>query len=68
VNETLKAQIEELRRSGKANLLDVNAVQYYANEMNLYELVVFLIDQPGRKRYFNYILTGEDPADETEET
>ncbi len=68
MNETLKAQIEELRRSGKANLLDVNAVQYYANEMNLYELVVFLIDQPGRKRYFNYILTGEDPADETEET
>ena len=68
MNETLKAQIEELRRSGKANLLDVNAVQYYANEMNLYELVVFLIDQPGRKRYFNYILTGEDPAGETEET
>ena len=67
MNETLKAQIEELRRSGKANLLDVNAVQYYANEMNLYELVVFLIDQPNRKRYFNYILTGEDPAGETEE-
>ena len=67
MNETLKAQIEELRRSGKANLLDVNAVQYYANEMNLYELVVFLIDQPGRKRYFNYILSGEDPAGETEE-
>ena len=36
--------------------------------MNLYELVVFLIDQPNRKRYFNYILTGEDPAGETEET
>ena len=67
MNETLKAQIEELRRSGKANLLDVNAVQYYANEMNLYELVVFLIDQHNRKRYFNYILTGEDPAGETEE-
>ena len=68
MTEKLKAQIEELRRSGKTNMLDVNAVQYYANEMNLYELVVFLIDQPGRKRYFNYILTGEDPADETEET
>ena len=68
MTEKLKAQIEELRRSGKTNLLDVNAVQYYANEMNLYELVVFLIDQPNRKRYFNYILTGEDPAGETEET
>ncbi len=67
MTEKLKAQIEELRRSGKTNLLDVNAVQYYANEMNLYELVVFLIDQPHRKRYFNYILTGEDPAGETEE-
>ena len=68
MTEKLKAQIEELRRSGKSNMLDVNAVQYYANEMNLYELVVFLIDQPNRKRYFNYILTGEDPAGETEET
>ncbi|MDD4445163.1 MAG: DUF5049 domain-containing protein [Eubacteriales bacterium] len=67
MTEKLKAQIEELRRSGKTNMLDVNAVQYYANEMNLYELVVFLIDQPNRKRYFNYILTGEDPAGETEE-
>ena len=66
MTEKLKAQIEELRRSGKTNMLDVNAVQYYANEMNLYELVVFLIDQPNRKRYFNYILTGEDPAEETE--
>ena len=68
MTEKLKAQIEELRRSAKTNMLDVNAVQYYANEMNLYELVVFLIDQPNRKRYFNYILTGEDPAGEMEET
>ena len=68
MTEKLKAQIEELRRSGKTNMLEVNAVQYYANEMNLYELVVFLIDKPNRKRYFNYILTGEDPAGETEET
>jgi len=67
MTEKLKAQIEELCRSGKANMLNINAVQYYANEMNLYELVVFLIDQPNRKRYFNYILTGEDPAGETEE-
>ena len=67
MTEKLKAQIEELRRSGKTNMLDVNAVQYYANEMSLYELAVFLIDQPNRKRYFNYILTGEDPAGETEE-
>ena len=67
MTEKLKAQIEQVRRSGKTNILDVNAVQYYANEMSLYELVVFLIDQPNRKRYFNYILTGEDPAGETEE-
>jgi len=50
MTEKLKAQIEELRRSGKTNMLDVNAVQYYANEMSLYELAVFLIDQPNRKR------------------
>ena len=66
MTDTLKAQIKQVRRSGKANMLNINAVQYYANEMNLYELVVFLIDQPNRKRYFNYILTGEDPAEETE--
>lgn len=67
MTEKLKAQIEQVRRSGKTNILDVNAVQYYANEMSLYELAVFLIDQHNRKRYFNYILTGEDPAGETEE-
>jgi len=66
MTDKLKAQIEQVRRSGKANMLDTNAVQYYANEMNLHELVVYLIDQPNRKRYFNYILTGEDPAEETE--
>ena len=68
MTEKLKAQIEQVRRSGEANMLNINAVQYYANEMSLYELAVFLIDQPNRKRYFNYILTGEDPAGETEET
>ena len=67
MTDKLKAQIEQVRRSGKTNMLDTNAVQYYANEMNLHELVVYLIDQPNRKRYFNYILTGEDPAGETEE-
>ena len=67
MTDTLKAQIKQVRRSGKANMLNINAVQYYANEMNLYELVVFLIDQPGRKRYFNYILTGEEPEKSEEE-
>ncbi len=66
MTETLKFQIEQVRRSGKANMLDTNAIQYYANEMNLNELVVFLIDQSNQKTYFNYILTGEDPAEETE--
>jgi len=67
MTDKLKAQIEQVRRSGKCNMLDVNAVQYYANKMELHELVVYLIDSPNRKTYFNYILTGEDPAEETED-
>jgi hypothetical protein len=57
VSDTLKAQIEQVRRGGKANMLDVYAVQRAANDENLYELVIFIEEQ--RKAYAHYVMTGE---------
>lgn len=39
------------------NMFDVPTVQYIANEMRLYELVIFLEEH--RKEYVHFILTGE---------
>lgn len=38
-------------------MFDVPTVQYIANEMRFYELVVFL--EGHRKEYVHFILTGE---------
>jgi hypothetical protein len=57
VTDLLKSQIEQVRRGGKANMLDVCAVQYAANEEKLYELVVFIEEH--RKEYARYVMTGE---------
>ncbi len=57
MNEKIKEQILAIRDSGVTNMLDVNRVQYEANERGFYELVVFLIDH--RDEYCRFILTGE---------
>lgn len=35
---------EAVRKSGKTNMLDANAVLYYMNEMGFYETVLWLAD------------------------
>ena len=57
MTEKLKEQIMEVRASGKANMCNSNAVQVVANEMQFYELVIFIEEH--REDYFHYILTGE---------
>ncbi len=57
MTDKIKEQILAIRDSGVTNMLDVNRVQYEANERGFYELVVFLIDH--RKEYSRFILTGE---------
>ena len=57
MTETIKKQIESIRRSGETNMLDVNMVQWIANREHYYELVIYLAEH--RQDYINYIFTGE---------
>ena len=56
MTEIVKQQIEDIRESGETNMLDVNMVQWIANNNNYYELVVFIEEH--RKEYINYIFSG----------
>jgi len=53
----IKEQILAIRKTGRTNMLDTNAVQRIAFEMEFYELVNFIEDN--RKAYANFIFTGE---------
>lgn len=57
MNEKIKEQILTIRATGKTNMFDVPMVQYLANEMHFYELVIYLEEHP--KEYTHFILTGE---------
>lgn len=61
MTETIKTQIEAIRRSGETNMLDVNMVQWIANRENYFELVIYLEEH--RKEYIKYLFTGEAPAE-----
>lgn len=60
MNEKIKEQILAIPNSGVTNMFDVLRVQYIANELGFYELVVYLIDH--KTDYSRFILTGK--ADE----
>lgn len=53
MTDTLKKQIEAVRLTGKVNMLDTKAVQYLANQMDLYELVIFIEEE--KEEYIHYI-------------
>lgn len=57
MTETIKKQILSIRDSGRTNMFDTNMVQYLANELGYYELVMYLEEH--RKEYVRFILTGE---------
>lgn len=57
MTETIKKQILSIRDSGRTNIFDTNMVQYLANELGYYELVISLEEH--RKEYIRFILTGE---------
>ena len=52
-----RERIRVVRKTGRTNMFDVPMVQYIANEMRFYELVIFLEEH--RSEYVNFILTGE---------
>lgn len=53
----IKEQILAIRATGRTNMFDASMVQYIANEMHFYELVVYLEEH--QKEYTHFILTGE---------
>jgi len=57
MNETVFAQIMDIRESGRVNMFDVPSVQRMAFEMGFYELVCFI--EEDRAAYVRFILTGE---------
>ena len=52
-----KETLKRLKKTGLTNMFDISMVQYLANEMKFYELVVFLEEH--RPEYVRFILTGE---------
>lgn len=61
MNIKVKEQILAIRATGRTNMFDIPMVQYIANEMHFYELVVYLEEH--RKEYVQFILTGERSVD-----
>ena len=57
MSEKIKNQILAVRKTGRTNMFDIPMVQYIANEMRFYELVIFLEEH--RAEYVHFILTGE---------
>ncbi len=58
MTEKIKKQILAVRATGRTNMFDVPMVQYIANELQFYELVIFLEEH--RSEYVHFILTGEE--------
>ena len=63
----VKNQILRVRDDGRTNMFDVNGVMYVANDLNLFELVVYLMDKDNRKEYSRFIMTGEAEIEEDPE-
>ena len=54
----IKEQILAIRDTGLTNMFDVNAVQRIADEMEFYELVIFLDEE--KAKYVKFILNGDE--------
>ena len=57
MTDKIREQIMAIRDSGRTNMLDTNMVQIIANEMNFFELVIFIEEH--RKEYVHFIFTSE---------
>ena len=56
MTDKIKEQILTIRDTGLTNMFDVNAVQRIADEMDFYELVIFLEEE--KAKYVKFILNG----------
>ncbi len=57
MSDIIREQILVVRATGRTNMFDIPMVQYIANEMRCYELVIFLEEH--RSEYVHFILKGE---------
>lgn len=57
MTDKIMEQILTIRATGRTNMFDIPMVQYIANEMQFYELVIFLEEH--RSEYVRFILMGE---------
>lgn len=57
MTEKIRSQIMAIRDSGETNMLDTRTVQYIADRMGFYELVVYLDEY--KKEYVNFVFTGK---------
>lgn len=57
MTEKIRRQIMAIRDSGETNMLDTRTVQYIADRMGFYELVVYLDEY--KKEYVNFVFTGK---------
>ena len=56
MTDKIREQILAVSKTCRTNMFDIPMVQYIANEMQLYELVIFLEEHRGE--YVHFILTG----------
>ena len=72
MTRTIHRQILKVRDDGRVNMFDVNGVMWVANDLLLYDLVVYLDDRDNRREYSHFIMTGEanieDDGTEDEDT
>lgn len=67
MTQNIRELILEVRDTGRTNMLDTNGVMYVANDLGLYDLVVYLDDRDNRKEYWRFIMTGEANITEDDE-
>ncbi len=59
MTKTIKEQILTVRATARTNMFSINEVQHIANELELYELVIYLEEKSNWKEYTHFILTGK---------
>ncbi|MCL2697593.1 MAG: DUF5049 domain-containing protein [Oscillospiraceae bacterium] len=61
MTDTIREQIMTVRSAGQCNMLDTTAVQRYAYDHEMYELVMFI--EEDKRKYARFIMTGETQED-----
>ena len=61
MTDAIRKQILAVRDTGKTNMFDTRAVQRIAFEMDFFDLVCFIEEQP--KDYVHFIISGDSGDD-----